>query len=215
MQSQLRLAPDQHTARFDSRTKHMLRDFDVTKMPLNEIRPAPTAMPEDPSRPPSSARAPGSAPMEVDLDNDDEARALGLSPVKPIGDGISNGKKITRAKKRTQEEIARDDYIKAEDELQNLLKLIPTMLAGKTFGLEVGKVDRSIAKKIRDATDNHHFDHLESLKKLANNVSLVRVASKHTKTLLAGGTGAKKVAKDFQASMENLQASFPDATCLI
>ena len=184
-------------------------------MPLNETHQATpdTTSAQDPSKAPSSVQPIG-ARLDFDLDNE-EARDLGLSPMKVVGDTANAQKKLTRAKKRTQEEMARDEYLKAEEEVQKLLKLLPTMLSGKTFGIELGKVDRSIAKKIRDATDSHQFDHLEAFKRLASNVGLLRAATKHAKTLLAGGAAAKKIAKEFETSMESVQTNYPEVACLM
>ena len=157
-------------------------------MPLNETHQATpdTTSAQDPSKAPSSVQPIG-ARLDVDLDNE-EARDLGLSPMKVVGDTANAHKKLTRAKKRTQEEMARDEYLKAEEEVQKLLKLLPTMLSG---------------------------NHLEAFKRLASNVGLLRAATKHAKTLLAGGAAAKKIAKEFETSVESVQTNYPEVACLI
>ena len=195
-----RLAPDQHTKRFLSGTGLILKDFNIEKMAIQQL-----ASPKLQSRPNETAdsSAPSETNAPMDLDHDDEALELGLQSTAKPGEEVQ---KKPRAKKRTQAEIYECEYEKAVQEMDSLLKLVTSFMDGKTFGLELGKTDRSIAKKIREASDNHAFDFLNKLKKLYTKLELLRMTTKNAKIWIGGRAAAKKLGKaPFLESLDKLE----------
>ena len=160
----------------------------------------------------SSAPPPG---LTLQTDHDDEALALGLpgSVNKSQQSREATAKK--RSKKRSQEEILQQEYQKSEDEVGALLRLLPNFLENKSFGQELGKVDRGLTKKIKDCNDLHLFDYLDPLKKLSSKVDALRAATKHARVFIGGGMAAKKIGKEFVNSLEKLQEVFPEAAHLL
>lgn len=211
----LRLAPDQHNTRFESRSKLVLRNFDIAKMPLDDLaKAAPTRLADvskDPSKLASSEQqTPDAAAMEAAAT---EAMELGLaSPSGKNAQKETAAKAKSRAKKRTQEEIAADEYKNAQETFDGLINTLPAMFDGKAFGNELGKVDRALQKKLRDANDNHWFDIKEPLKTMCTQLEIVRKAVKVGKNFSGGAAAAKKWGKDFFEAMHKVAEQVPTAT---
>ena len=210
----LRISPDQHNAKFDSRTRLVLRNFDIAKMPLDDLaKEAPIRLMKAEQDPSKASSADHHSLQVAALDTASEALELGLSaPNSKALQKEAATKAKARAKKRTQDEIAADELQKAREEFDGLLKSLGAMFDGKAFGNELGKVDRSVQRKLRECADNHWFEIKEPLKKMCSDIEAIRQAVKVAKSFSGGAAAAKKHGKEFLETMQKVADDVPRAT---
>ena len=120
-------------------------------MPLDDLaKEAPIRLMKAEQDPSKASSADQHSLQVAALDTASEALELGLSaPNSKALQKEAATKAKARAKKRTQDEIAADELQKAREEFDGLLKSLGAMFDGKAFGNELGKVDRSVQRKLR------------------------------------------------------------------
>lgn len=93
--------------------------------------------------------------------------------------------------KRTRDEIAHEDLLKVQQDVQQLAKSC-AHLPNQPKGGEFARVDRVINKRLKDAKDNKEFDKATDLNKVLAEFTALRDAVKPCQAYLSGSAPTRK-----------------------
>ncbi|CAE7485885.1 unnamed protein product, partial [Symbiodinium pilosum] len=187
----------------------MLRDRfggDLSSIPLAKDKLTGPAIPSS-----AASEAPASAlpgPSKADMDAEqEEAFQLGLSTKEPAAAAK------TRKRKRTPQETIKEEMEKLGTELETLIQGLDQVLTSKTFGQDVGKLDRALQKKAKETAELHMYQEQEIVKKRQAKLEALRLAAKAAKSycsVIASATKKQALQGDFLARMGELMKEIPD-----
>ena len=137
-----------------------------------------------------------------------EARELGLK----VSDAPKKDANL-RKRKRTPEQVFQDDLNRLNQEFELVVLGLENFLENKMHGQELGKLDRQLQKKIKDANDGHLYDQRDQLKKKHLQLEAIRVACKAVRALVGAASAPKKQAAsaEFVARLRELRTHLPEA----
>ncbi|CAE7204808.1 unnamed protein product [Symbiodinium sp. CCMP2592] len=213
-----RILPDQHSRRYRSRGSLMLRTEmgEIKDIPDDKTHAPPPAPPRDAKGGSDAASvlgvtSIGSAAGQVDQEAEDrEAAELGLKPKPAEATAKAAGKK----RRKTAEEVMQDEVVKLEQEFDQLIAQLPTFLDSKSFGQDLGKTDRNLQRKLKEANDHHLYEVQNKIKDKAAMLEAIRSATKAAKAFLSSALGGSKkqtLCKEFITHMSQLKSLMPEA----
>jgi hypothetical protein len=179
--------------------------FDIKKIPDNPQATNPST---------SSASFSGPVPAiptaEADILADAaEAAALGLPSE---GDNAKKRRLSStgKSRKRTVDEAWDDEMLALQKEMDDLVEVLPEF-PEKPKGVDVGKVDRMLQKKFKEAKDSHNLDHKSLVESLQKKHDALRAAMKAANDYLGKGPPKKTKQQPFFEKFVELGEAWPEA----
>ena len=144
-------------------------------------------------------------------DSEDEAREAALLGLGAPSGPAKKKQKPSPKSSQTKEELMQQEYTKLESEILKImqkLKEYPT--DSKSMGYDIGKIDRSLTKRIQTAKDSGSYAEASDLSALSQKLAMIRETFKILQLYLpaASGIPQKKHVATFRSVLSKVRTDF-------